>query len=193
MASYSCCQDHWLLHWVGKQCLSPIKHSHSGWKIQTWTIPSISPIQFVLFFQFLAWFSKIMPCYKLPASPAALGTWSLLGTFSQAWDSRIELHSNTMAKQRRLWWIHTSQESRKEEGKESNSPEFWHSGKASFEPCISKQSKLKGELLWLESLLRDAHTLQLQLNSVKSQSTKRQASIGKQALLVWLLMEWFTY
>lgn len=75
--------------------------------------------------------------------------------------------------------------------KESKSPsELLSSGKASAEPRISRQQhNLMGLQLWLESLLRDAHTLQLQLNSVKSQSTKRQASTGKQALLVWLLME----
>lgn len=80
-----------------------------------------------------------------------------------------------------------------ESGRKSLS-EFLHSGKAAVEPCISKQqSNLMGQQLWLGSLLRDAHTLQLQLNSVKSQSAKRQASIGKQALLVWLLTELFAY
>lgn len=154
-----------------------------------------SPTVFWGFFQFLAWFSKIMWCYKMPASPAALWTWSLLGTFSQTWGSRTEFQGNMMAMQKRWRWTHTSQESQKEEGKESNSlSEFLQSGKASVEPRISKQqSILMGEQFCLRSLLRDAHTLQLQLNSVKSQSSKRQASIGKQALLVWLLMEWFAY
>lgn len=117
MYSCSCC--HGLLCWVGKQCLSPIKHPLSGRKIQTWTIPNISPTQIVFFFlfQFLAWFSKLMWWYKLPASPAALGTWSLLGTFSQTWGSRTEFQGNMMAMQRRWWWIHTSQESRRAEGK----------------------------------------------------------------------------
>lgn len=80
-----------------------------------------------------------------------------------------------------------------ESGRKSLS-EFLHSGKASVEPCTSKQqSNLMGQQIWLGSLLRDAHTLQLQLNSVTSQSTKRQASIGKQALLVGLLVELLAY
>lgn len=80
------------------------------------------------------------------------------------------------------------------ESRRTSLSEFFHSGKASVEPCTSKQqSNLMGQQIWLGSLLRDAHTLQLQLNSVKSQSTKRQASIGKQALLVGLLVELLAY
>lgn len=80
------------------------------------------------------------------------------------------------------------------ESRRKSLSEFFHSGKASVEPRTSKQqSNLMGQQIWLGSLLRDANTLQLQLNSVTSQSTKRQASIGKQALLVGLLVELLAY
>lgn len=86
-----------------------LKHPLLGRKIQTWTVPNTSE----LFLQFLAWFSKDW-CYNVPAPPPAIGTSSLLETFSQTW-------GNTMVMWRRQWWIHTSEGIWKGEGKESSS------------------------------------------------------------------------
>lgn len=121
MPSCSCCHAHWLLHWVGKQCLSPIKHHSQEEKFKQKLFPIFSRPNLVGVF---LGFSLVLQDYVM-LQTACFSSCSRdsepAGHFQPDLRSRVELQGGTMALQRRWWQTHTSQESQREEGKESNS------------------------------------------------------------------------